>query len=56
MWIYSPDLEPSKYFLFPRLKEHLLGTRFSSDSSMKIPSETGLDGQRPDFYQIRLNI
>ncbi|GBL89970.1 hypothetical protein AVEN_178381-1 [Araneus ventricosus] len=30
---------PSDYILFPKLKEHLSGTRFSSDSDMKRASE-----------------
>ncbi|GBM82017.1 hypothetical protein AVEN_204026-1 [Araneus ventricosus] len=25
--LYSPDLAPSEYLLFPKLKEHLSGTR-----------------------------
>ena len=31
---YSPDLAPSDYFLFPKLKETLRGRRFSSDSDV----------------------
>ncbi|GBL84001.1 hypothetical protein AVEN_100867-1 [Araneus ventricosus] len=31
---YSQDLAPSAYFLFPKLKEHLSGTRFSLDSNV----------------------
>jgi hypothetical protein len=30
----SPDLAPSDYFLFPKLKERLRGTHFSDDEEM----------------------
>ncbi|XP_014484747.1 PREDICTED: uncharacterized protein LOC106749613 [Dinoponera quadriceps] len=32
---YSPDLAPSDYHLFPKLKEHLCGQRFRSDNEVK---------------------
>ncbi|KZC13189.1 Histone-lysine N-methyltransferase SETMAR [Dufourea novaeangliae] len=32
---YSPDLAPSDYHLFPKLKEHSAGTRFSNDVEVK---------------------
>ncbi|CAI9735626.1 Hypothetical predicted protein [Octopus vulgaris] len=32
---YSPDLAPSDYRLFPKLKEHLAGLRISSDDEVK---------------------
>ncbi|GBM25970.1 hypothetical protein AVEN_223106-1 [Araneus ventricosus] len=38
---------PSDYFLFPKLKEHLSGTRFSSDSDVK----TAVENCGRDFYQ-----
>lgn len=31
---YSPDLAPSDYRLFPKLKEHLRGKKFSSDNEV----------------------
>ncbi|XP_073527124.1 histone-lysine N-methyltransferase SETMAR-like [Phyllobates terribilis] len=31
---YSPDLAPSDFFLFPRLKEHLWGKRFDDNSDV----------------------
>lgn len=31
---YSPDLAPSDYFLFPKLKENLRGRRFETDSDV----------------------
>lgn len=52
---YSPDLAPSDYCLFPKLKEHLSGTRFSSDSDVKTAAENWLNGQGRDFYQAGLN-
>jgi transposase len=30
---YSPDLAPCEYHLFPKLKEHLAGRRFSDDDA-----------------------
>jgi len=32
---YSPDLAPSDFYLFPELKEHLKGQRFSCDEEVK---------------------
>ncbi|GBM17777.1 hypothetical protein AVEN_99657-1 [Araneus ventricosus] len=46
---------PSDYFLFPQLKEHLFGTRFSSDSDVKTAVENWLNGLGRDFYQAGLN-
>jgi [histone H3]-lysine36 N-dimethyltransferase SETMAR len=31
---YSPDLAPSDFFLFPKLKEKLAGQRFASNSEV----------------------
>ena len=36
---YSPDLAPSDFFLFPQLKKHLRGTRFSDDEKLKEATE-----------------
>ena len=33
---YSPDLAPCDYHLFPKLKEHLAGRRFSNDDDVKV--------------------
>lgn len=33
---YSPDLAPRDYHLFPKLKEHLAGRRFSDDDEVKV--------------------
>ena len=32
---YSPNLAPSDYFLFPKMKEHLAAKRFTSDDDLK---------------------
>jgi histone-lysine N-methyltransferase SETMAR len=32
---YSPDLAPSDFHLFPKLKEHLWGQHFRSDEEVK---------------------
>ncbi|GBL80920.1 hypothetical protein AVEN_26328-1 [Araneus ventricosus] len=46
---------PSDYFLFPKLKEYLSATRFSSDSDVKTAAENWLNGYGHPFYQARLN-
>jgi len=46
---YSPDLAPSDYHLFPRLKKQLKGRHFSSDAEVIAAAETWLDGQLSDF-------
>ncbi len=48
---YSPDLAPSDFFLFPKLKEHLKGTRFQSILEAKREVVTWLTRQAPEFYQ-----
>ncbi|GBN45370.1 hypothetical protein AVEN_85024-1 [Araneus ventricosus] len=52
---YSSDLAPNDSFLFPKFKEHLAGTRFSSDTDVKTAAENCLNGQGRDFYQAGLN-
>ena len=37
---YSPDLAPSAFFLFPKLKEHLKGVRFKSTDEAKHAAKT----------------
>jgi histone-lysine N-methyltransferase SETMAR len=39
---YSPDLAPTDYYRFPKLKKHLRGRRFSSDEYLKEAVETFL--------------
>jgi histone-lysine N-methyltransferase SETMAR len=47
---YSPDLAPSDYHLFPRLKKQLKGSNFSSDAEVIAAAETWLDGQPLIFF------
>jgi len=47
---YSPDLAPSDYHLFPRLKKQLKGRHFSSDAEVITVAETWLDGQPSEFF------
>lgn len=39
---HLPDLTPSDYQLFPKLKEHLCGKRFSSDNHISKRLENAL--------------
>ena len=49
---YSPDLAPSDYHLFPRLKKQLKGRHFSSDAEVIAAPETWLDGQLSEFFLV----
>ncbi|GBL87723.1 hypothetical protein AVEN_178184-1, partial [Araneus ventricosus] len=42
---------PRNYFLFPKLKEQLSGTRFFSNSDVKTAAENWLNRQGRDFNQ-----
>jgi len=48
--LYSPDLAPSDYYLFPGQKKQLKGRHFSSDAEVIAAAETWLDGQFSDFF------
>ena len=48
---YSPDLAPCDFFLFPKLKKHLKGTRFQSINEAKREVVTWLTRQALEFYQ-----
>ncbi|GFU14566.1 hypothetical protein TNCV_1698901 [Trichonephila clavipes] len=52
---HSPDLAPSNYFQFSRLKKLFSGRRFSLDIAVETSAETWLNGQGPNFYQDGLN-
>lgn len=41
---YSPDLVPCDFFLFPRMKAHLRGTRYDSLEWLKTAVNSVLDG------------
>jgi len=47
---YSPDLAPSDYHLFPNLKQHPCGQRFSTDDELKYATEEWLKEQSELFY------
>lgn len=46
---YSPDLAPSDYYLFPNLKKHLRGKRFSDDEELKVAINTYFE-EKPEEY------
>ena len=48
--LYSSDLAPSDFYLFPLLKEHLSGTHFSSDDEVIASVEVFQQGQDELFY------
>jgi len=50
---YSPDLAPSDFCLFPRLKKHLCGRQYASDNDIIQSVEDFLEVQdelSTDFY------
>jgi histone-lysine N-methyltransferase SETMAR len=49
---YSPDLAPSDYHMFPRLKNQLKFRHISSDVKVTAAAETWLDGQISDIFSV----
>ena len=47
---YSPDLAPSDFHLFPKLKQHLSGQRFETDEELQEAVTTFLNGLAADFF------
>jgi histone-lysine N-methyltransferase SETMAR len=47
---YSPDLDPSDFHLFPKLKEFLGGRRFKSDEEVKDAVKECLNGLAAEVY------
>ena len=47
---YSPDLAPSDYFLFPKLKSFLRGKVFETDNDVMCAVDEFLRGQDSKFY------
>ena len=47
---YSPDLAPSDFFLFGKLKKHLCGRRFRDNSELEEAPEAWFADQNKDFY------
>jgi len=54
--LYSQDLAPSDYHLFPGLKNQLKGRHFSSDAEVIAAAEIWLDGQNSEFFLSGLKI
>lgn len=48
---YSPDLAPSDYYLFPKLKDALRGNRYSSESEVIDAVNDWLGDQSQEFFQ-----
>jgi len=53
---YSPDLAPSDFYLFPKLKEHLRGRQYTCDSDVIDAVEEFLADQDTAFYQARIEM
>ncbi|KFD52867.1 hypothetical protein M514_06177 [Trichuris suis] len=51
---YSPDVAPSDFFLFRKLKKHLKGTLFESMDDAKRAVSAWCNAQPPRFYKERL--
>lgn len=47
---YSPDMAPSDYYLFPKLKKHLRGTKFLDDEMLKMATEVYFAEQEKEFF------
>ena len=47
---YSPDLAPSDFFLFPKLKKDICGLHFRSDEEVVTAVEEWVNGKDPDFF------
>lgn len=47
---YSPDLAPSDYYLFPKLKKELRGKKFLSDDEVKDAVSAYFSGQDKTFF------
>jgi len=48
---YSPDLASSDFRLFPKLKEHLKGQRFSCDKEVKSAVRKWFQKQNTNFFK-----
>lgn len=47
---YSPDLAPSDFHLFPKLKEHIRGTKFDDDDAVMAAVEEFFECQEKYFF------
>ena len=48
--VYSPDLAPSDFFLFPNLKEHIHGCHFRSDEEVVTAVKEWVNGKDPNSF------
>ena len=48
---YPPDLAPSDFHLFPKLKTAISGTHFQSDDDAIHAVDDFLNGQEKDFFK-----
>ena len=48
--LYSPDMAPSDFYLFPKLKSNLSGTQFGSNEGVMTVVNEYLEDQEEDFY------
>ena len=48
--VFSPDLAPSDFFLFPNLKKDICGLHFRSDEEVVTAIEEWVNGKDPDFF------
>lgn len=48
---YSPDMAPSDFYQFPKLKEHLRGTKFLNDNDVMEAVEAWLETQDETFFE-----
>ena len=51
--VYSPDLPPSDFFLFPNLKKDIRGCHFRSDEEVMTTVEEWVNAKDPDFFSHR---
>ena len=47
---YSPDLAPSDFFLFPKLKDYLKGNRYETDEDVKNAVLSWCRDKTADFF------
>ncbi len=48
---YSPDLTPSDFHLFPKLKQRLSGQRFMTDEKLQEAIKKSLDRLAAEFFE-----
>ena len=50
LYFYSPDLAPSYFFLFPKLKDYLKGNRYETDEDVKNAVLSWCRDKTADFF------